>query len=79
MDQADEITLVGNGKMDAARADLLAEATAEVRSRVRRYVQEPSEPSWHDLVEALTQTYGDGEAYDLLRAMEIHTRTSLRR
>lgn len=64
--------------MDRARAELVAEAIAEVRTRARRYVQEPAEAAWHDFVEALTRTYGDGETYDLLRAVEIHFRTRMR-
>jgi hypothetical protein len=66
-------------EMDQAQAELVAEAMAEVRTRARRYVQEPAEGAWHDLVDALARTYGDSEAYDLLRAVEIHTRTSIRR
>ena len=64
---------------NGARADLQAEAIADVGTRARRYVQEPSDPSWHDLVDALARTYGDGETYDLLRAVEIHSRTAIRR
>jgi hypothetical protein len=59
---------------DSARAELMAEAMADVRARARRYIQEPADDAWHDLVEALARTHGDSEAYDLLRAVEIHTR-----
>lgn len=62
---------------DAARA-ALAEAIADVRTRARCYVSEPADAPWHELVEALTRTYGDGVTYDLLRAVTIHCQTSRR-
>jgi hypothetical protein len=61
------------------RLELLAEAVADVGARARRYMQEPAEGAWHDLVAALARTYGDSQAYDLLRAVEIHSRTSIQR
>jgi hypothetical protein len=70
-----EIANVQSDEADRARAELFAEATAEVRARARRYVQEPAEAAWHDLVDALTRAYGDSETYDLLRAVAIHTKT----
>ena len=63
-------------EMDMARAELLAESVAEVPTRALRYVQEPAEGAWHDFVEALARTYGDTATYDLLRAVEIHSRIS---
>lgn len=68
--------LTGGPQIDSAQAELIAEAMAEVRTRARRYVQEPADAAWHDLVEALARTHGDSETYDLLRAVEIHTLTS---
>ena len=65
----------GDG-VDGARAELLAEAIAEVPTRALRYVQEPAEGAWHDFVGVLARTYGDSETYDLLRAVEIHSRIS---
>jgi hypothetical protein len=62
-------------EMGHARAELFAEGIAQVRARALRYVQEPAEEAWHDLVQALVRTYGDSETYDLLRAVEIHSRT----
>ena len=38
----------------------------------RRYLNEPSEAAWYELVRALSNAFGDAEAYDLLRATEIH-------
>jgi hypothetical protein len=64
---------------DAARAELLMEAMAELHLRTTRYVQEPADEAWDDLVTALTRTHGDSDAYDLLRAIEIRVRTSRRR
>jgi hypothetical protein len=60
---------------DAARS-ALAEAIADVRTRARCYLREPADASWHELLQALTRTYGDGETYDLLRAVTIHSQTS---
>jgi hypothetical protein len=71
--------VVTSSPMDAARAELLKEAIADVRVRATRYVQEPGEEAWRDLVSALARTHGDSEAYDLLCAVEIHVRTSNRR
>lgn len=75
MQESRETAEVWSDELDAARAELFAEATAEVRARARRYVQEPAEAAWHDLVEALTRAYGDSETYDLLRAVAIHAQT----
>jgi hypothetical protein len=79
MHEAGEAALVRADELDGARTQLLLEELAEVRTRARRYIQEPAEAAWHDLVEALTRTYGDSDAYDILRAVEIHSRTRLRR
>ena len=62
---------------DAARA-ALPEAIADVRTRAGCYLREPADASWHELVEALTRVYGDGDTYDLLRAVTIHSQTSRR-
>ena len=70
-----QVALSLAGEMDRARVELLSGAIAEVRRRARRYVQEPSDTAWHDLVDGLTRTYGDMETY-LLRAVEIHSRTT---
>lgn len=74
-----EVALVPADEFDGARAELLREAVAEVAQRARRYVQEPADAAWHDLLAALTSTYGDSDTYDLLRAVEIHTRIGMRR
>lgn len=79
MHEAGKTALVRGDELDGARTRLLLEELAEVRTRARRYIQEPAETAWHDLVEALTRTYGDSDAYDILRAVEIHSRTRLRR
>lgn len=62
--------------MDAARVELLAEAMEEIQTRARRYIQEPADDGWHDLVRALTHAHGDTATYDLLHAIEIHVLTS---
>jgi hypothetical protein len=79
VEETRQVALSLAGEMDRARVELLSGAIAEVRRRARRYVQEPSDTAWHDLVDGLTRTYGDMETYDLLRAVEIHSRTSRRR
>lgn len=61
---------------DRARHEPLAEAMAEVQARVGGYLREPAESAWVDLIGALTRAHGDSEAYDLLRAIEIHTRVA---
>jgi hypothetical protein len=71
-----EVGAGSNLPADTARAELLAEAVAELGARARRYLQEPAEPAWHDLITALARTHGDSAAYDLLRAIEIRVRTS---
>jgi hypothetical protein len=77
MDGAQEIALgVWPDDMAGVRAELLAAGIAQVRARAHRYVEKPGEAAWHELVEALTRTYGDSETYELLRAVEIHSRAS---
>ncbi len=70
--------LLQNDQMDGVHVELLAEAIADVSTRARCYLSEPADAAWHDLVEALTRTYGDRETYDLLRAVAIHSQTSRR-
>jgi hypothetical protein len=72
----DEKTNGSTDQLNGARSELLGEAIADVQTRARNYLQEPAEAAWHNLVEALTRTYGDSETYDLLRAVAIHARTS---
>jgi hypothetical protein len=79
MQETGEIAPGRTHEMDRARAELLAETIAEVGTRARRYMQEPADAAWQDLVEALRRICGDSAAYDLLRALEIHSRTSIRR
>jgi hypothetical protein len=76
MREAGDVT--SGASAEAARGELLREALADVRVRATRYVQEPADDAWHDLVTALARTHGDSEAYDLLRAVEIRLRTSRR-
>jgi hypothetical protein len=63
-------------RTDPETAALRTEALAEIGIRARRYVQEPGDAAWYDLIDALRRTHGDSEAYELLRAVEIHSRTS---
>lgn len=63
-------------RIELPQPETVAEALAEVRTRARRFVQEPAEAAWDDLVHALRRAYGDGDTYDLLHAVEIHCRMS---
>lgn len=49
---------------------------AAVGIRARRYLLEPGDGPWYEIVRALTEALGDGETYDLLRAIEIHVHTN---
>jgi hypothetical protein len=69
-----EYDVVSADQLQRTRAELLIEAMVEVRTRTQLYVQEPAENRWHDLVRALAHLHGDAEAYQLLRAVEIHAR-----
>ncbi|MGH2483566.1 MAG: hypothetical protein ACRDE9_03810 [Candidatus Limnocylindria bacterium] len=42
----------------------------------RRYLLEPGDGPWYDMVRTLREALGDDETYDLLRAIEIRFRTS---
>ena len=70
VESADELTL--------ARATLLLETLAAIHTRARRYLQEPEEGAWGDLVDALARAHGHSATYELLRAVEIHSRIAPR-
>ena len=72
MSEVDESAFVKPDQADLTWLELLAEAVRDVSAQSRRYVQEPSEPAWYDLVRALSDVFGDADAYELLRAAEIH-------
>ncbi|MEO6579508.1 MAG: hypothetical protein ABIO99_11515 [Candidatus Limnocylindria bacterium] len=74
-----EVEVAGIDESGNARSELTLEYVDQVRVRAQRYVQEPADGTWHDLVQALARTFGDTEAYDILRAAEIHHRIRLRR
>jgi len=61
---------------DAAGRDARPDVLAAVGTRARRYLLEPGDGPWYDVVRALTEALGDDEAYDLLRAIEIHVYAS---
>jgi hypothetical protein len=61
---------------DAGRAELLAEALDDVCRWACHYIREPGDAAWHTFVTALARAHGDEPAYDLLRAVEIHTRVA---
>ncbi|MBA2632167.1 MAG: hypothetical protein H0U86_04080 [Chloroflexi bacterium] len=69
--------LVSADQLEKARAALLVEAMTAIHTRARRYLQEPGEGAWHDLVRALARAHGDSATYELLRAVEVHSRVSV--
>ncbi len=75
MSEADKFTFVRPDQADLTWLELLADGVREVSAQSRRYVQDPSEPAWYDLVRALSNILGDADAYQLLRAAEIHSGT----
>lgn len=73
MSDADEVTFIKANQAETFRLELLAEGLRAVTAQTRRYVREPSEPAWYDLVRALSNVLGDADAYELLRATDIHS------
>jgi hypothetical protein len=71
VESADELT--------EARAAPLADTLAAIQTRARRYLQEPEDAAWHDLVDALASAHGDSATDELLRAVEVHSRISVSR
>lgn len=63
-----------NPQVPPARAELMTEAMEQIGIHAHRYLQSPAPDTWRDLVSALTRGVGDGEAYELLRAVEMHNR-----
>jgi hypothetical protein len=59
-------------RTDASGRDHLA----AVATQARRYLREPADGPWQEVVRALRQALGDSETYDLLHAIEIRFRTS---
>ena len=75
----DPLDVVSADEPAGARAALLLETLAAIHTRARRYLQEPEEGAWHELVDALARAHGDNATYELLRAVEIHSRISVPR
>lgn len=73
------LNVESSGEVAGARPALLSETLATIHTRARRYLQEPEEFAWRDLVDALARAHGDGATYELLRAVEIHARISVPR
>lgn len=73
MSEVDESAFVRPDQADLTWLELLAESVREVSARSRRFVREPSESAWYDLVRALSNVLGDEDTYELLRAAEIHS------
>jgi hypothetical protein len=75
----DKYTFVRPDQADLSWLELLAEGVDDLAAQSRRYVREPSEPAWYDLVRSLSNVLGDADAYELLRATEIHADIRRRR
>lgn len=73
MSDADEVTFIKADQADSFRLELVVEALRAVSAQSHRYVSEPSEAAWYDLVRDLSTLLGDSDAYELLRATEIHS------
>lgn len=78
MPDADEVTFIKADQAGSFRLELLAEGLRDISAQTRRYVAEPSEAAWYELVRALSNVFGDADAYELLRAAEIHSDTRRR-
>lgn len=62
---------------DLERTGLPAGADiAAFDTQARRYLLEPDDGSWDEMMRALRRAIGDGETDDLLRAIEIRVRTA---
>jgi hypothetical protein len=70
---ADEVTFIRADQAEIFRLELLAEGLRDVTAQSRRYTSEPSDATWYELVRALSNVFGDADAYELLRAAEIHS------
>jgi hypothetical protein len=73
------IGIVSGHELTDARAAEISARLGAVETRARQYLQEPGEGAWHELVDALERAHGDDATHELLRAVEIHFRTSVPR
>jgi NitT/TauT family transport system substrate-binding protein len=60
---------------DIAFEEYIDPRFAEGAKEQTEWRYEPGDATWRDLCEALARVCGDTTAYDLLRSVEIHTRT----
>ena len=51
---------------------------AAIEVRARRYLREPGDAPWDEVLRALRTAIGDSETDELLRAIEIRLRTARR-
>jgi hypothetical protein len=73
LSERDEVIFIKPDEAESFRREWQAEALRDAMAQSRRYINEPSEAAWYELVRALSNVFGDAGAYDLLRATEIHT------
>jgi hypothetical protein len=48
---------------------------AAISVQARRFLLEPADAPWHEVVRALSEALGEDETYELLRAIQIRYRT----
>ena len=68
-----------DGQSTVAPSNDMPPALSAVGIRARRYLLEPGDGPWYDIIRTLRDSLGDDETYDLLRAIEIRFRTTTKR
>ena len=61
--------------LEPAKASAVIDVTT-IDIQARRYLLEPGDAAWDEVVRALGGALGEAETDDLLRAMEIRLRTA---
>ena len=51
---------------------------ADIATQARRYLLEPADHSWQEVMAAMQRAFGDGETEDLVHAFEIRVRSNKR-
>ena len=77
MEVQDDVQL--DGQSTIASANDKPPALSAVGIRARRFLLEPGDGPWYDIIRTLRESLGDDETYDLLRAIEIRFRTTTKR
>jgi hypothetical protein len=64
------------GGLTQLDADGKGDQLAAISVQARRFLLEPADAPWHEVVRALSEALGEDETYELLRAIRIRYRTS---